>query len=424
MKRYGSLSAKTTAAYVAILAISSASIFTFCNKDDLTTPTLNEPKYTMAQTLSDQAQQNTIAFDALGFMVGDLGGQTFLPPGKVADYSGFQYLRDNDPTNLGHNTSFVTIIAVNVLNILTPAQIQLFVDAAHDQISLINDYAYKRFPLCKAFRRLVDGDLPAGRTELDPDAIKAYSAELYRIDGEISYNRAQLFGQTINSLSAQQIAQLNALKALNGVGNWNSALPDPLKALGLDKDVNVAVMTYASEMYAWYAGSVEADVYFCPERQGTYFGSFYLKDWPAMGNPNYTINEQLTASAGQDFLNVLSQDQYQQITGLVEAQKSALLALVDTREDISTGLRNFLKGQTPDKATILLQSENYGRYDGEIIYLYATRFAQVYQSMTPSQKSQLKALADGLGYVPAAGAFLYSRPIPMPEIGDTDRFFR
>ena len=25
---------------------------------------------------------------------------------------------------------------------------------------------------------------------------------------------------------------------------------------------------------SWYAGSVTADVYFCPERQGTYFGSF------------------------------------------------------------------------------------------------------------------------------------------------------
>jgi len=42
-------------------------------------------------------------------------------------------------------------------------------------------------------------------------------------------------------------------------------------------------MTYASEMFSWYAGSVEADVYFCPERHATYFGSFYMKDIPAMG---------------------------------------------------------------------------------------------------------------------------------------------
>lgn len=400
-------------------------IFSFCQKDEPSTPAPNTPpKYTIDQTLSDQAQQNTIAFDALGFMVGNFGAQTFLPPGKVADYSGFQYLRDNDPTELGHNTSFVTIIAINVLNILTKDQIQLFVDAANDQIAQINNYAYKRFALCQAFRRLLENDLPPGATELDKDMVEAWSAALYKIDGEISYNRAQLFGQVINSLSAQQLAQLNTLKALNGVGHWNSTLTDPLKDLKLQQDVNVAVMTYASEIYAWWAGSVDADVYFCPERQGTYFGSFYLKDWPAMGNPNYTINEQLTASAGQDFLKILTSDQSKAITGIVDAQKAPLFALVDTRRDIAGALRNFLKGDSADKAGVLALSEDYGAYDGEIVFLYATRFAQVYQSLSDNQKNQLKALADDLGYIPPQGAFLYSKPIPMPVIENTDFFFR
>jgi hypothetical protein len=173
---------------------------------------------------------------------------------------------------------------------------------------------------------LIEGDLPEGKTELDEEAVKTYSAQLYKIDGEISYNRAQLFGQVISSLSTQQASQLNALKALNGVARWDSSLQDPLKDLHLSQDVNVAVMTYASEMYAWYAGSSDADVYFCPERQGTYFGSFYLKDWPAMGNPNYTINEQLTANAGQNFLNILTQDQSNLISGIVGLQKESLLS--------------------------------------------------------------------------------------------------
>ncbi len=96
--------------------------FSSCKKDDPEV-TATQPQYTITQTISDEAQQNTMAFDALGFMTGCLGSQTFLPPGKVADYSGFQYLRDNDPTDLGHNTSFVTIIAVNILNILNDAHI-------------------------------------------------------------------------------------------------------------------------------------------------------------------------------------------------------------------------------------------------------------------------------------------------------------
>ena len=408
-----------------ILAV-SLFILSSCRKDQETETAVTTPtdKYTIGQTLSDEAQRNTISFDGLGFLTGNLGSQTFLPPGKVADYSGFQYLRDNDPTGLGHNTSFVTIIALNILNILNETQIGMYVSAAQEQVSLINEYAYKRYPLCKAFRRLLESDLPPGTTELNKEVVLSYSAQLYRIDGEISYKRALLFGQILNSLSATQLSKLNALKALNGIGNWNASLPDPLQAMQLQQDVNMAVMTFASEMYAWYAGSVTADVYFCPERQGTYFGSFYLKDWPAMGNPNYTINEQLTASAGQNFNNLLSQNQFSLINGMVVQQKPSLLSIVDVREDISTELRKFIGGGTASESTVLSLSENYGRYDGEIIYQYATNFSAIFNSMTEDQKTKLYALAQDLGYIDPPGGFLYSQPIPMPEIENTDYFFK
>jgi len=73
-------------------------------------------------------------------------------------------------------------------------------------------------------------------------------------------------------------------------------------------------------------------VYFCPERQGTYFGSFYMKDAPAVGNPGYSIPVTLTAEMGEAFLEALTPDQLPVITGLVEAQKPALYAIVDRRE--------------------------------------------------------------------------------------------
>lgn len=381
------------------------------------------PEYNMDRTISDGAQRNTIAFDALGFMIGDVGAQSFLPPGKVADYNGFQYFRDNDQTNLGHNTSFVSIIANNILNILTDAQVDMFIDAAHEQIDMINEYAYKRFPLCKAFRRLLENDLPDGTTGLDKDAIMQYSADLYRIDGEISYKRTELFGAVINSLSNDQKAAIKDLYDLQGIGNWPSSLDNQLEGKGLDKDVNVAVMTYASEIYTWYAGSVTGDVYFCPERQGTYFGSFYLKDWPAMGNPNYTIDEQITATAGQSFFDILNDDQYAKFNQLVIDQQVPLSSLVDARESIAIELRKFLDDDTANQQSILSLSDSYGAYDGEIIYLYATCFAEVYQSLSEDQKSQVIALGNDLGYLDPTGAFLYSEPIAMPTIENTDYLF-
>ncbi len=412
---------------ISTLGIMSITLFS-CHKDEDiliedTTEPFDNPQYTLIQAISDEAQRNTISFDGLAFLTGNLGSQSFLPPGKVADYSGFQYFRDNDPTKLGHNTSFVTIISFNVLHILTSAQISMFVERAQSQIDMINAFSYKRYPLLKAFRRLKEGDLPSGTTALSKNEVMAYAAELYKIDGQISYDRAKLFGEVISSLSSSQKAKLDALKALNGIGKWDSTLVNPLVGMNLERGISVAVMTYASEIYAWYSGTVTSDVYFCPERHGTYFGSFYLKDWPAMGNTNYTIDETLTANAGQNFLSILSTAQSDKIKGIVDLQRDALNELVAKRKAISTELRKFLSSQSADQATILSLSERYGELDGELSYYYATVFTEVYNSFSSDQKAKLVKLASDLGYIDPTGAFLYSEPIKMPEIISTDFMF-
>jgi len=412
-----------------ILITAFAALFVQCRKADNGTATgsttvTNAPQYTITQAISDEAQGNTIAFDGLAFLTGCLGSQSFLPPGKVADYSGFQYLRDNDPTNLGHNTSFVTIVAFNVLHILTSDQINMYVERAQNQVNQLNAFAYQRYPLMKAFRRLKDGDIPTGTTGLNKDAVESYAAELYMLDGQISYDRAKLFGRVIGSFTSEQKAKMDALKALNGVAHWDSTLSNPLQGLNLTQDVDVAVMTYASEMYAWYAGDVTSDTYFCPERHGTYFGSFYLKDWPAMGNPDYSISETLTANAGQDFLSVLDSAQANQVKAIVDLQRSDLLEIVSKREAISTELRKFLSSQTADSSTIVSLSESYGELDGELSYYYATTFTQVYSTLSTDQKAKLTTLANNLGYLAPTGGFLYSQPIAMPDIINTDFMFK
>ena len=111
------------------------------------------------------------------------------------------------------------------------------------------------------------------------------------------------------------------------------------------KRQQTVIVTYAGDMFSWYAGSVEADVYFCPERQGTYFGSFYLKDAPAMGNPDYTIPSNLTGDMGRALLETLTPDQAQLVTGLVDIQRPYLLGIVDVRREVSAQLRRFMTGQ-------------------------------------------------------------------------------
>eukprot|EP01083_Nonionella_stella_P300078 1022569_1 len=58
---------------------------------------------TMEKTISDGAQLHTLAFDCLAFLTGNTCADSFIPPGKVADYFGFQHYRGITPNGMGHN---------------------------------------------------------------------------------------------------------------------------------------------------------------------------------------------------------------------------------------------------------------------------------------------------------------------------------
>lgn len=390
----------------------------------------------MENTLSDNAQLNTIAFDGLAFLTGSLGSDSFFPPGKVADFWGFQYLRDNDPSGMGHNTDFLTSAANNMLYALTPAQRSQLVALATSQVASINQYGYNRFVLMDAFRRNLTGNIPAGSTGLSADAVKAYSEQLYRLDGQISYQRAQVMGSILGNLSDSQKSYLAGMVG-QGMTSWpkvaDQISDQPGAAIDkrtLTNDQCVAVMTYAGDLFSWYAGNTTADVYFCPERQGTYFGSFYLKDAPAVNNPGYSISTSLTGDMGKAFLDILNPEQKAKITNLIALQKDDLLRIVDRRGDVATELRKFITGQTPSSTAVLDLMEKYGEHDGEIVYLYATAFADVAKTFTSQQWDALENLrteiltVDGKTFsVPDGYAYLYSSSITMPNIPNSDFLF-
>jgi hypothetical protein len=419
----------------------------------------------MDQTLSDQAQNTTLAFSAMAMMTGNLGSQSFFPPGKIADYTGFQYLRDNDPDNMGHNTSFLTRVAENVMYILNDAQLAQLAVLAKSQDTNFKLYGAKRFPLMKAFRLLLEGDIPSGTTGLSLEAVRAASKELYRIDGQVSYDRAVLYSTVLNSLSTAQKAAIDAMVG-KGWSSWPDTSVDPIKsaveakksALGRDVDM-VAIMTYSSDLFSWYAGSLEADVYFCPERHGTYFGSFFMKDAPAIGHEGYSINEQLTATAGRALSDstygYVDSTQATLMSSLVEIQRNNLYAstatlsngvknnIVAIRTEIAILLRTLIGTAGVDssgiKAQVLALSETYGELDGENNYNYATVMASVYKTLTTAQKTKLMELRASImaGTYTTGGTFdftytatpyLYSAvitdAIATGYIGNTDSLFK
>jgi len=82
--------------------------------------------YSIEQAISDRAQLHTIAFNGLAFITGEFSASTFIPPGKVCAFFGFQYMRDIDAAGKGHNPMFLNRVVGNVMRVLSVEQRQLF----------------------------------------------------------------------------------------------------------------------------------------------------------------------------------------------------------------------------------------------------------------------------------------------------------
>ena len=380
-------------------------------------------RYSLEQAVSDRAQLHTIAFSGLAFVTGDFGAATFLPPGKVCDYFGFQYLRDIDVAQKGHNPMFLDRAAGNVLRILSAEQRALFEQAARKEALALRRLAERRLPLIRAFYRELQGDIPAGSSGLNEAAVVRYVGDFFVIDADLSYRRAAVCGQVAAVLTPAQKAALGMMK-FGDFGTWPAVDMEQYKLpRGSEKLVNVAYMTYASEFFSWYAGSVEADTYFCPERHGTYFGGFYMKDMPAMGKRDFDISTAVTGDSGEAFLNNLTATQRALITALPDRQRRALQEIVQVRRAIATELRKFLRGETANRESVLALGRRYGELDGAMSWTYATAFAQVNRTLTAEQRAALVRLRNLAGYT-SAPAYIFSEPVRGDlSLPSTDHFF-
>jgi len=382
-------------------------------------------QYSIEQAVSDQAQLHTIAFSGLAFMTGDFGSSSFIPPGKVSDFFGFQYMRDTDAAGKGHNPMFLDRIAGNVMKLLSTQQRTLFEDAACEQEPLMREIAQKRFPLVAAFHRELDDSPPFGTAGLSRKAVISYTADLFERDALLAWHRAKVFGAVAKSLSSQQKATLAKMKFGNFY-TWPEIDREEVRSQrprGVSKLVSVGYMTLASEFFSWYAGSIEADTYFCPERHGTYFGGFYLKDLPAMGQKDFDISTSLTGDSGAAFIDMLTDSQRARLTGVLERQRKSLQEIIEVRRAISVKLRGFLRGSAPEEKEVLVLGRRYGELDGALSYEYTTTFAAIYKTLTANQKNTLKSLRSH--HTRELGtAFLYSDRIRMEDMPDSSFLFK
>jgi hypothetical protein len=231
-----------------------------------------------------------------------------------------------------------------------------------------------------------------------------------------------MMGEIIASFTQEQHDYLSALDFYDS-STWPVIEngDDIIDKKSMSHTQHVAVMTYASELFSWYLGNINADAYFCPERHGTYFGGFYLKDYPAMGDPDYYISTTLTGNSGEEFLKILDDNQRTLIENIITEQSDNLTRIVEIRYEVSEELRKSMSGQTIDKDLVYSLMQEYGRLEGEMSYIYADVFAKIKDTLTQEQSDALYELR-GLDIYPD-GTYLYSEPIKMPDIDENELLF-
>ena len=379
--------------------------------------------YSIEQATDDNTQLKTISFAALAFMSSDVCDMSFLPPGKSASYFGFQHLRDVFGGAEGHGQNFVPRIANNLLYILNRSQEYQLIHLAGKQLKKINQFAMMRFPLLITFDQYAQKQLPAGTSQLNRRKIIQHSADLYALDGELSYERAVAFAEVAHSLSEEQKEKLEGLKNKK-YDNWTTR-SEQLDKRSFDHDVYIALMTYASELYSWYVGDLEKDVYFTPERTAAYFGAYWTKAAPmkAVRTKNYKISINLTSDSGDLFLKMLDSKQRKRITGLVQAQKKYLLSMADIRRKIAVEIRKIFVGTTGNHDEVIRLSRKFGEADGEIAYLYTNAFTEVRHSLTENQQKKAIEIRN-ISQYKCKGAFLYAEPISVPNVSNISSFFK
>ncbi|MCP4400974.1 MAG: hypothetical protein GY801_27205, partial [bacterium] len=258
---------------------------------------------------------------------------------------------------------------------------------------------------------------------LNRSRIVEHSADLYALDGELSYERAVGFGKVVQSFSDAQKQSLEELTA-TPFQAW------PEREVQVDKrkfdhEVHIALMTYASELLSWYAGDIERDIYFTPERTAAYFGAYWTKAAPmkAVKRDSYTISTELTGDSGKSFLSILNTQQQKRISDLIQQQKVYLMDMVEVRTSIAAEIRKMFVGQTGDADKIISLSRSFGALDGEIAYLYATAYTDIRHSLTSSQMKKAVELRNISEYQ-CDKVFLYAEPATVPKITDIESFFQ
>ena len=242
----------------------------------------NAPAYDCLyhSTLESRPEQNTFGYAGLAWLTDNLCSDSFLPPGKIGEFMGFQFIRDSEPNGLGHNSQFSDYISQYIFTKLTDGQLALLASLANDP-SHLNTTKFvltSRADMSNSLRKLL---LSSDKLSyLNLDAVAKVYGEIQQSNGLIILERAKKIGSIIRDMSQTLKAEIKEFFSpfLLNTSNLSSIKDESrqrFKVLGIPPGINTTLwnglpwrddslmVTLGNQLMAWLTDDV--GVYFAPE---------------------------------------------------------------------------------------------------------------------------------------------------------------
>ena len=151
----------------------------------------NAPNYNCldTSTLTSPPEQNTFGYACLAWLTGNVCSDSFLPPGKIGELMGFQFIRDSEPNGLGHNSQFSDYISQYIFTKLTDDQMMTINSIQADAVYVENTKLVLslRQDMSSSLRKLLVS--PTSLADLNLRAVADVYGKMQTVNGLIILRR-------------------------------------------------------------------------------------------------------------------------------------------------------------------------------------------------------------------------------------------
>lgn len=324
------------------------------------------------EQVTSRQLETAIASRTLTWLTGSAVNNDYVSVGRIANFFGFVGLR----VASGHTLSR-SDVAFDTLAILDPAQRQQLIALTEDLSDTLTRTHVSRKAMNRALEGLLIGE-PISRVAFD-DLAQAYAAGEAQLGGII----AARFGEIASTLRANQIKELNSVRAMHVSGQGH--LVDLAKPkIRLSKEDKKELVNTAARFLSWTTGSPAYNDFEVVGKPSQHFGFVSLRI-----ESNHGVKR---GGIAREVEQVLTVEQRALIEEAAQENMAMFEEFLAARADLLRYLETALEGSEIDLDRVEMLGRAMGAVEADMTWSQAQTMLSVRDRLSEQQVSDLMIL--------------------------------